>query len=157
MLITQPLSADTDLLALQRAAPARHPLLLQSVAHGTAHARWDLLLATDGTRLQLDADGVTRDASGAVVDAPFLDALDAAWAGLRMPREEPRWPFRGGWALYLGYELAAQVEPVLELPRAAGGLPVAVAWRCPAAVLRDHATGECIAVAEAGADALLAE
>ncbi|PBJ82012.1 aminodeoxychorismate synthase, component I [Lysobacteraceae bacterium NML93-0399] len=157
MLITQSLPADTDLLALQRAAPARHPLLLQSVAHGTAHARWDLLLATDGTRLQLDADGVTRDATGASVDAPFLDALDAAWSALRTPREEPRWPFRGGWALYLGYELAGQVEPVLALPHAVGGLPVAVAWRCPAAVLRDHATGECIAVAEAGTETLLAE
>ncbi len=156
MLITQPLPVDTDLLALQRAAPARHPLLLQSVAHGTAHARWDLLLATDGTRLELGADGVTRDEGGAAVDMAFLDALDAAWSALRMPREEPRWPFRGGWALYLGYELAGQVEPVLDLPRAVGGLPVAVAWRCPAAVLRDHATGECIAVAEDGAEALLA-
>ncbi len=157
MLITCPLPAETDLLALQRAAPARHPLLLQSVAHGTAHARWDLLLATDGTRLQLDVDGVTRDAAGAIVDGDFLAALDAAWSQLRTPREEPRWPFRGGWALYLGYELAGQVEPVLNLPAAVGGLPVAVAWRCPAAVLRDHATGECVAVAEAGADALLAD
>ncbi|MDR6991091.1 aminodeoxychorismate synthase component I [Luteimonas sp. 3794] len=157
MLITCPLPAETDLLALQRAAPARHPLLLQSVAHGTAHARWDLLLATDGTRLQLDVDGVTRDGTGAFVDGDFLAALDAAWTDLRTPREEPRWPFRGGWALYLGYELAGQVEPVLKLPDAVGGLPVAVAWRCPAAVLRDHATGECIVVAEAGAEALLAE
>jgi len=157
VLITCPLPAETDLLALQRAAPARHPLLLQSVAHGTAHARWDLLLATDGTRLQLDGDGVTRDATGARIDGDFLAALDAAWSDLRMPRDEPRWPFRGGWALYLGYELAGQVEPVLDLPPAVGSLPVAVAWRCPAAVLRDHATGECIAVAEAGADALLAE
>ncbi len=99
MLITQPLPVDTDLLALQRAAPARHPLLLQSVAHGTAHARWDLLLATDGTRLELDAEGVTRDQDGGIVDLPFLDALDAAWSVLRTPREEPRWPFRGGWAL----------------------------------------------------------
>jgi len=156
VLITHPLAPGTDLLALQRAAPARHPLLLQSVAHGTAHARWDLLLATDGSRLQLDPDGGTRDAAGAPVEGGFLDALDAQWRTLRQPREEPRWPFRGGWALYLGYELAAQVEPVLMLPDATGGLPVAVAWRCPAAILRDHASGECIAVAEAGAETLLA-
>ncbi|ATD68846.1 aminodeoxychorismate synthase, component I [Luteimonas chenhongjianii] len=154
--MTHPLAPGTDLLALQRAAPTRHPLLLQSVAHGTAHARWDLLLATDGTRLQLDPDGVTRDAAGAALDGGFLDALDAHWRTLRQPREEPRWPFRGGWALYLAYELAAQVEPVLTLPDASGGLPVAVAWRCPAAILRDHASGECIAVAEAGAETLLA-
>jgi anthranilate synthase component 1 len=47
------------------------------------------------------------------------------------------------------------VEPVLRLPQAEGALPVALALRCPAAVLRDHATGECFAVAETGAEALL--
>ncbi|MBC3813253.1 hypothetical protein, partial [Undibacterium aquatile] len=83
-----------------------------------------------------------------VVDEDFLSALDAAWHRLRLPREEPRWPFRGGWALFLAYELAAQIESVLRLPPAEGALPVALALRCPAAVLRDHATGECVAIAE---------
>ena len=32
------------------------------------------------------------------------------WRAQRTPREEPRWPFRGGWALLLAYELAQQVE-----------------------------------------------
>lgn len=155
MLITRTLPAHTDLLALQRAAPARHPLLLQSVAHGTAHAQWDLLLATDGARLELGRDGVTRGADGQAQAGDFLALLDAEWSAACIRREAPRWPFRGGWALYLGYELAAQVEPVLHLPDADGGLPVAVAWRCPAAILRDHASGECVAVAEAGAEALL--
>ncbi len=155
MLITRPLPADTDLLALHRVDPSRHPLLLQSVAHGTAQARWDMLLATDGGQLRLDADGIVRDQSGGRIEASFLDALDARWQSLRVAREEPRWPFRGGWALFLGYELAAQVEPVLDLPAARGGLPVAVALRCPAAVLRDRTTGECIAVAESGNEAML--
>ena len=155
MLITRPLPADTDLLALQRAAPARHPLLLQSVAHGTAQSRWDLLLATDGASLRLDADGTTRDADGRSLEGAFLDQLDGQWRAARIDRDEPRWPFRGGWALYLGYELARQVEPVLALPAAVGQLPVAMAWRCPAAVLRDHATGEVVAVAEPGHAALL--
>ncbi|WP_407352354.1 aminodeoxychorismate synthase component I [Luteimonas sp. R10] len=156
MLITRPLPPDTDLLAIHRLAPPRYPLLLQSVAHGTAQARWDLLLLASGPSLRLDPDGTTRDAAGAPVDGGFLDALDARWRELRLPREEPRWPFRGGWALFLGYELAGQVEPVLRLPAAAGALPVACALRCPAAILRDHATGECVALAERGHGALLA-
>lgn len=155
MLITRPLPAGTDLLALHRAAPDRYPLLLQSVAHGTAHARWDLLLAADGAQLHLGTDGCTRDAQGDIVEGGFLAALDAAWQAARVEREAPRWPFRGGWALFLGYELAGQVEPVLRLPDAPGGLPVAVARRCPAAILCDHGTGECVAVAEAGCDVLL--
>jgi anthranilate synthase component 1 len=148
MLLTRALAPSLDLLDLHRQAPARYRLLLESTAHGTAQGRWDMLLVADGDSLRLDPDGCTRDRSGAVVPGAFLDALDRAWLGGRVARDEPRWPFRGGWALLLGYELAAEVEPVLRLPAAQGGLPVALAVRCPAAVLRDHVTGECVAIAE---------
>jgi anthranilate synthase component 1 len=148
MLITRPLP-DIDLLDLHRLAPACYPVLLESAAGG-AQGRWDLLLAAEGNGLRLDADGITRRLDGTVIAGDFLAALDADWHALRMPRDEPRWPFRGGWALFLGYELAAQVEPVLDLPQAPGALPTGLALRCPAAVLRDHATGQCIALAEPG-------
>ena len=149
MLVTRPISADLDFLDLHRLAPSRYPMLLESAAHGTAQGRWDLLLATSGEALSLHADGSLHGSDGSAGQPDFLDALDAWWHALRLPRDEPRWPFRGGWALFLAYELAAQVEPVLRLPRAHGVLPVAQALRCPAAILRDHATGDCIAVAEA--------
>ena len=155
MLITRPLPSDIGLLALHRLDPARYPVLLESVAHGTAQGRWDMLLVSTGTDLVLGTDGVTRDGAGELLQGRFLDLLDARWQSLRLPREEPRWPFRGGWALLLGYELGMQVEPVLQLPPAPGGLPVAIALRCPAAVLRDRGTGECLAVAERGHEALL--
>lgn len=156
MLLTRPLPPDLDLLDLQRVAPHRYPLLLESSAAGTAQGRWDLLLVATGESLTLGRDGATRRADGAIVDAPFLDALDGEWQAMRATGEEPRWPFHGGWALFLGYELAAQVEPVLDLPAATGGLPVALALRCPAAVVRDRATGECCMLAEAG-EGLLVE
>jgi anthranilate synthase component 1 len=148
MLVTRQLPADIDLLALQRLAPQRYPLL-ESSAAGTAQGRWDLLLATNGESLALDRAGVTRRADGGRIDCDFLSALDRAWQAQRTLRDEPRWPFRGGWALFLGYELAAQVEPVLKLSKAQGMLPIAVALRCPAALLRDHASGECAIVVEA--------
>jgi len=44
------------------------------------------------------------------------------------------WPFSGGWFLYLGYELAAEIEPVVDFPTANDGFPVAFASRCPAVV-----------------------
>ena len=155
MLLTRPILFPVDLLALQRQAPVRYRLLLESSAHGTAQGRWDLLLVADGDELRLGHDGLTRDRHDTPVEGSFLDALDRAWSAERTVRDEPRWPFRGGWALLLGYELAAQVETVLRLPVAEGVLPVALAVRCPAAVLRDHTTGECIAVAEPGHAALL--
>ena len=157
MLVTRSMAADIDLLTLHRSAPQRYPLLLQSVAHGSAQARWDMLLAASGERLQLGNDGLAYDQGGQPQGGSFLDVLDAQWQALRLPREEPRWPFRGGWALLLAYELAAQVEPILQMPQAEGGLPVALALRCPAAILRDHATGECVAVAETDHAGMLAQ
>lgn len=148
MIAVRPLPADVDLLALHRAAPARYPLLLDSAASGTPRARWDILLASDGSGLRLDADGVSRRFDGSPIEGDFLAALDADWRRERVEGGERPFPFRGGWALFFAYELAAQVEPVLDLPAAPGPLPVALALRSPAAVLRDHQTGHCLALAE---------
>ena len=151
MIRTRTLPADLDLLDLHRLDPARYPVLLESSATG-AHGRWDMLLAHEGDAFALHRDGVVRDQDGARVEGRFLDVLDARWRSQRIERDpDATIPFRGGWALLLGYELAQQVEPILQLPQAEGGLPIAVALRCRAAVLRDRGTGECIAVAEADA------
>ncbi|MBT8420828.1 MAG: chorismate-binding protein [Gammaproteobacteria bacterium] len=74
-------------------------------------------------------------------------------------RTLPDIPFRGGWFLYLGYELAGQVEPVLHphltrnTERHAASIeaqfPIAVAWRVPAAIIRDKHRQETILIAEA--------
>jgi len=154
MLIRE-LPPGLDLLRLQSAAPGRFPLLLESVAGGTALSRWDLLLMGDGTGLRLDADGRARRLDGADVDGDFLASLDRDWQALKTQPGDTRVPFRGGWALFLAYELAAQVEPSLALPPAPGPLPVALALRCPAAVLRNRDDGSCLALAEPGHGAML--
>ena len=154
-MLTRALADGTDLLRLQSSDPSRYPLLLESVAGGNALSRWDLLLVADGDGLRLGVDGQTRRLDGSPVAGDFLAALDDDWRALKMPPGGDALPFRGGWALFLAYELAGQVEPSLKLPPAPGPLPVAVALRCPAAVLRDRSTGRCLAVAEPGAQALL--
>jgi len=147
-MITRTLPTDLDLLALHRLAPDRYPVLFESSASG-AHGRWDMLLAHAGERLQLQPDGVVLDHHDQAHAGTFLDVLDLHWNALRSVREhDATFPFRGGWALFLGYELAAQIEPILQLPAAEGGLPVACALRCPAAVLLDRVSGECTAIAE---------
>jgi anthranilate synthase component I len=158
MIHSHPLPAVPDLLALHGVAPQRYPMLLESVASGTAHGRWDLLLvAREGEALALGADGITRNGAGQAMQGDFLTSLDQAWQAAQVMRDEPRWPFRGGWALMLGYELAQQVEATLQLPCREDGVPVAIALRCPVAVLRDHATGEAWVVGEAGCEALIAQ
>jgi anthranilate synthase component 1 len=130
-----------DLLALHRVAPERYPFLLESAAAGTAQGRCDLLLGWPGEALVLDRDG-RLSGPGADGEHDFLAALDRWWAGERCTSTDP-WPLAaGGWFLYLGYELAGQVEPVLRLdaPRT---LPIACAVRVGAAVMRDRAGGQC--------------
>jgi len=155
MTSTRPLAAGIDLLDLHRLDPERYPVLLES-SSGGAQGRRDLLLAHAGEGFALHRDGVVRTLAGVPVQGRFLDVLDAQWTASRSAAgADPAVPFRGGWALLLGYELAAQVEPVLRMPPAEGGLPVALALRCPAALLRDRRTGALCAVAEAGAQVWL--
>ena len=164
-MIERVLPSGIELLSLHRLDAARYPLLLESVAGtgragsaGSALSRWDLLLIADGAGLRLERNDVVRRLDGtATGDEHFLAALDQDWRRERHPADEAmrHLPFRGGWALFLSYELAAGIEPVLRLPDAPGPLPVALALRCPAALLRDRETGECLAVAETGREELL--
>ncbi len=120
-----------ELRKLNQAEPSRYPFLLQSTSQGGDLGRYDILFAFPGESLSTGhgADGHTR----------FLDALDEWWADERIPQVADSKPFVGGWFLYLGYELAAEVEPSLHL-RDDPLLPVAFAVRCPAAIIFDHET-----------------
>jgi anthranilate synthase component 1 len=71
-----------------------------------------------------------------------------------LPPDDDELPFHGGWVLLLAYELAGEIEPKLNL-RAPAALPVALAVRCPAAAIVDHARDCTILIAEAGHEHLL--
>ncbi len=138
-LVIRTLDGARDLLPLAAAHPRRYPGLLESNVRGP-HARYDILFACPQDHLLLLGDGRVRNSSGAGIDSRFLDALDQAWQLERIEREpDVHLPFRGGWLLFLGYEMAAQIEPRLRLPRAPDAdLPVALALRCPAAIIVDR-------------------
>ena len=138
--------------------PERYPLLLDSAATGPlsrasvllAEPRAALWLGADG---RLEARGLTPRASG------FLAALEQWWLSeRRTPSGEEggadRLPFDGGWAVFLGYELAQEIEPRLALPRSTFPWR-AFALRTPCALVHDLSAGRVFAVAEAEAvDAL---
>jgi anthranilate synthase component 1 len=135
-----------DLLALHRAHPQRYPFLLQSVAQGTGQARYDILFAFPGETLRAETG---RD---------FLHDFDERWRREYLPTPTAAaadLPFTGGWFVYLGYELAGQVEPSLQLPPAQDGLPLALATRIPAALIWDHERQQLTLMAEEGAQGLL--
>lgn len=154
----RPLPYGIDLLAACRAAPDLFPYLLESAAQGTAQGRYDLLCAEPKPkRLVLHADGRLAGPGSDGADGDFLTALDNWWRVERLQQTDCTLPFRGGWFLFLGYELAGQVEPRLALLRGIG-VPVAMAARVPAVVLRDHQQQTATLVVEDTADpALLRE
>ncbi len=137
-----------DLARLHAAAPRRYPHLLESVAHGPPQARYDILPAFPGRTLRLTASGRLEGDAGPG-DHDFLAALDAGWQAEKIPSADHLpFPFHGGWFLYLGYELAAFLEPSLHgLPRD-DAWPVALAQRFPAAVIRDHIRHKTFIVCE---------
>ena len=148
--IVRELPGVRDLLPLAAAFPARYPALLESVARGSARTRYDILFAFPDDEIRLDRDGVVRDAAGRHVGASFLGALDAAWRDARTARTgDDEMPFRGGWLIYLGYEMAGEIEPKLHLPRApTEAQPVALALRCPAAIIVDRVRESTLLVVE---------
>jgi anthranilate synthase component 1 len=149
-------SAAFEPLHLVERHPGRYPGFLESASDPLVKqaGRFDILPMANGEVLQLTAQSLSGPhcASG-----QFLTALNDWWRALRTPRiraPSPALPFDGGWLLYLGYELAAEIEPVLKLP--ASPQPyIALAIRTPAAWIRDRGSGAGYLVGEPGAEGLL--
>ena len=129
------IAGPDDLRQLHRDYPSRYPFLLQSTTPGGSLGRYDILFASPGETLVADARN------------RFLDELDEHWRRERVDLEPGDLPFRGGWFLYLGYELAAEIEPGLNLV-ADTRLPAAFAVRCSTALVYDHDDAECYLVCE---------
>ncbi|BDU21251.1 aminodeoxychorismate synthase component I [Dyella sp. GSA-30] len=148
------LAGRRDLLAPAALFPEHYPCLLESVVRGTPQSRYDLLFAFPRASLTLHADGRVLDDAGVLQPGGFLDALDRAWQAERTDVGDDELPFHGGWVVMLAYELAAEIEPRLKLRRH-DVLPVALALRCPAAIIVDHLRDRTMLVAEEGSEALL--
>jgi anthranilate synthase component 1 len=149
-------SADLEPLTLIEKFPASYPGLLESGAGRAASlgSRFDILPLASGECLRLGSDG---ELSGPYAGRNgFLDALQSWWAALRTPETVSPLPFIGGWLLYLGYELASEIESRLILPPSTDPV-AALAIRAPAAWIRDRATGQAWLIAEPGFESLLEE
>lgn len=124
--------------------PERYPLLLESSGEGP-QGRFDLLFRAVGEPL------VAWEP-----DAAFLAELERRHRAEAVVEDTPL-PFLGGYAFFLSYEFALALEPRLRgrLPRS--DWPLAIAWYCPLALIRDRREGRCWLVAAPGAQALIEE
>jgi anthranilate synthase component 1 len=129
------IAGPSDLRRLHRENPSRYPFLLQSTAPGGELGRYDILFAFPG------------DALVARAGENFLDDLDECWQAEKESVTSGNLPFTGGWFLYLGYELAQQIEPGLCL-EADPIRPAAFAVRCPTALVYKHADQQCYLICE---------
>ena len=106
-----------------------------------------------GASLVLDADGnLVAPETVTPCGNDFLKTFDSWWNHNQFASpNDGTLPFSGGWFVYLGYEMVAQIETCLQLPAADGLLPTAIATRFSTAVIVDHETGITRIVGEAGA------
>ena len=147
---------------LATANPGRYPALLESAVAGPL-GKVTILAAQPTAALWSSADGRVHGRGVEPRAGNFLDALELWWqhsggapgqeSDLHMARHTGV-PFAPGWVVFLGYELAADIEPHLRLPPTP--LPwTAFALRTPCALVHVLATDAVWAVAEAGAEELL--
>ena len=142
--VIRPLGGNINLHAMHRIAPERYPFLLQSTASDSTLGRFDILFACPGEALVLNDVGHVVGQAG---HTNFLSALDEQWRAEYADFGPADLPFTGGWFLYLGYELAGEIEPALRVGNDPH-LPIAFAVRCKAALVSDNDTGECSLVHE---------
>jgi anthranilate synthase component 1 len=143
--------------------PQRYPVLFDSAADGPL-SRTSILVAEPRASLWLDSSGRVGAEGFTPRGSDFLAVLENWWLAERLPAPSggrqsgpagrPRFPFAGGWALFLSYEAAQEIEPQLRLPNSS--LPWrAFALRTACALVHERATGKVFAVAEpAAADSL---
>jgi anthranilate synthase component 1 len=151
MPICQPVVCDPRaLLWLHAARSERYPALLASSASAGPLGRYDILFCHPAGALVKDGRGTLAcSAHGIEADGGFLATLDRWWRRERRACAMTQLPFTGGWFVFIGYELAAEIETGLTLP--ASPDPVAaMALRIPAAVVHDRMLGCTQIIAEAG-------
>ena len=170
-MLIEPIDASpASLLSLAAGAPHDFPVFFDSAAEGPL-AEWSLLAALPTATLRLRGDG-RLECRGIESAGGFLDTLDRAWrreslaAHARVPvpgaagavlDADAVPPFRGGWVVFLGYEMARETEPGLRLPAPAADDTMALAWRVPALLAWDHRGQRAWLLAEEGGAARLAD
>jgi len=137
----------STLRTLAATEPAKFPVFLDSAADGPL-ARYSMLAFEPRAALVRDARGVLTATACEIAPGGFIDNLDAWLRRERIPRNAAKpLPFLGGWFVYLSYEMAGEVEPVLRLPPS--DLPLsAFALRVEHLAVVEHASGAVFAVSE---------
>jgi len=144
-------SAALRTLAATRAD--RYPVFFDSAAEGPL-ARYSVLAAEPRATLFRDAAGRLHGQGMTPGEGGFFDNLEAWYRRESVTPAQKSLPFLGGWLVYLGYEVAAEIESHLHLPAASTPYS-AFALRVENIIVHELATDKVFAISETGdADAL---
>jgi len=147
-LVTAVPVSSTTLRTLAASRADRYPVFFDSAAEGPL-ARYSVLAAEPRAALFRDAvgklhgQGITPGAGG------FFDHLEAWFRNERVITSQKQLPFLGGWFVYLGYEVAAEIESHLHLPTAETPYS-AFALRVENIIVHELATDTVFAISETG-------
>jgi anthranilate synthase component 1 len=139
------------LRALAALKPAAYPVLFDSAAHGPL-ARFSLLAAAPRAALWRDAAGGLHSDGVTIGGGGFLAALESwfrAKSAATVRNAAKQLPFTGGWIVYLGYELAAEIEPSVQLPKSNDPMS-AFALRVETLAVHDLASDRVYAISPQG-------
>jgi anthranilate synthase component I len=153
-LISKVAVSGIALRTLASLEPARFPVFLDSAAQGPL-GLCSLLAAAPAASLTRDTQGRLHAQGMSISPGGFLDNLEA-WhqrerlaAGVPLSEKPKGLPFVGGWFVYLGYEVAEEIEPRLRLPPAAAPYS-AFALRVENFAIHDLASDAVFVVSERG-------
>jgi anthranilate synthase component I len=147
-LITAVPVSSTTLRTLAATRADRYPVLFDSAAEGPL-ARYSVLAAEPRAALIREAAGKLRGQGITPGAGGFFDNLEAWFRRERATAPRKTLPFLGGWFVYLGYEVAAEIESHLHLPRAETPYS-AFALRVENIIVHELATDTVFAVSENG-------
>jgi len=124
---------ELDLLDLVTNHPDKYPFFLESSSRGNDQNRHSILFYKPKVLLKKDKTN----------SLDFLDEFDVLWKEKQINQSEmffkdKKIPFCGGWFVYLGYEIANEIEKKLEIPLSPFALPDAFAARVYSSIIFDH-------------------
>lgn len=138
-MLHQSFEGERSLLAFHVQDTKNYPFLLESVTSSELD-HYSILFAFPQQQVRLD-DWKKGE---------FLASFQQQWQQAAQQAEDfaLNLPFRGGWFLYLSYELVQEIEPTLKLERDYQKLPIACATRIPVAIIVDHKLKQTHVIAE---------
>lgn len=153
---TQALPDAVDFTRLNQLFPRRYPAALISTTEANKNGRYDILFAYPQKCIELShKNALSIDAKPE--EGSFLNTLDTHWQQeqISVSTNTHELPFTGGWFVFLSYELAAEIEPSLTLTKRQSTIPIALALRCPAAIIHDRLNNQTHIVVENEHETLL--